>query len=101
MDVVSHLHLDLFPPPDHPHVGLSQFTKKEERGSRLLPQGQLQGVFPAPLLQGFFHVVGDAVEAVRRAEAVDPLVRPLVVVVGDPVVQSLAGVGEGGEDGFL
>ena len=101
MHVLPQFNLDGFPLPHNAHVGGPQFTKKVQRGARLLPQGELEGIGLAPLFQGLLHVPGHAVKAVRRTEAVDPLVGPLVVVIADPVVEALPGVGKRGEDGIL
>ena len=66
-----------------------------------MSQGHAQrGPLPA-LLDGLLHVVCQAVEAIRGAHAVDALVRSLVVVERDPVIQPLTGVREGGEHGLF
>ena len=62
--------------------------------SSLLSQGEAQGVLLAALLEGFLHVTGDTVEAIGGTGAVYSLMRALMVVVGDPVGKTLAGVGE-------
>jgi hypothetical protein len=99
--LVSQRDLDRLALPHDAHVGPPQFTKKVEGRLGFLPQGQLEGIGPASLLKGFLHVSRHAVEPVRRALAVDPLVGPLVVVVPDPVIQPLPRVGERGEHRVL
>ncbi len=101
MDRVADLHLDVVALAGHPHVGLPQFAKEIQGMSSLLTKGQAQGVLLAALFEGFLHVTSDAVEAIGGAGAVDPLVRTLMVVVGDPVGKTLTGVGEGGKDGVF
>jgi hypothetical protein len=54
-------------------------------------QGQFQEVFLNARLDGFAQVMLDLEEAVRRAQALDALMRPLVVVIFDPEFDALAG----------
>jgi hypothetical protein len=61
----------------------------------------LQGVFPASLLKGFLHIVGRSIEAVGGTKPFYALVGPLVVVIADPVIESLGGVGKGSKVGVL
>jgi len=63
-----------------------------------LAQSQPQGVLLTALAQGFLHILGQTIEPIGRTRPLDPLMRSLVVVVVDPVIESLAGVGKGGED---
>lgn len=58
---------------------------------RLAAQGQLQEVFLDASLDGFAQIMLDLEEAVRRAEALDALMRSLVVVILDPEFDALAG----------
>jgi len=95
MNLIPQLHLDVLTLAGYPYVSLTKFTKKIQRRSSLLAQRQLQGVFPAALLQRFFNVIGNAVKSVGREEPVYTLVRALMVVIADPVVETLAGVGKG------
>jgi hypothetical protein len=99
--LVAQFDLDRLSRPHDAHVGPPQFTKKVQRGPGLLSQGELEGVGLTPLPEGFFHVPGHAVKPVRRTEAVDSLVGPLVIVIADPVIEPLARVGERGEDRVL
>ena len=62
-------------------------------------QGQLQEVFLDAGLEGLAQLGLDLEEAVRRAQAVDALVRALVVVIFDPEFDALAGVLEAVELG--
>jgi hypothetical protein len=48
------------------------------------PEGELQGILLEPLFDCLPQVGCDLEEAVRRAQAPDPLVGPLVVVILDP-----------------
>lgn len=67
-------------PPDHVEGGL-----------RFAAQGQLQKVFLNALFDGAPKLRLDLEEAVRRAEAFNALMRPLVVIVFDPEFDPLAG----------
>jgi hypothetical protein len=91
---LAQLHLDILALAGHPHVSLSKFTKKVQGRSSLLAQRELKGVLFTSLFDSFLNIIGYAVKTVCRTEPVDPLVRALVVVVADPVIEPLAGVGE-------
>ena len=67
-------------PPDHVEGRL-----------RFAAQGQLQKVLLNALLDGAAELRLDLEEAVRRAEAFNALMRPLVVIVFDPEFDPLAG----------
>jgi len=71
-------------PPDHVKGRL-----------RFAAQGQFQEVFLNALFDGFAQFILDLEEAVRRTEALDALMRPLVVVIFDPEFDPLAGGVEG------
>ena len=60
-----------------------------EGGLRFAAQGQFQEVFLNARLDGFAQFILDLEEAVRRAEAVNALMRALVVIVFDPEFDSL------------
>jgi len=98
---LAQLKLKLVAFASDPHVGLTQFAKQVQRRSSLLPQGHAQGVLLPAVLDGLLDLVGHAIEPVSRELPVDALVRPLVVVVGDPVVEPLAGIGERGEHSLV
>jgi hypothetical protein len=91
---LAQLHLDIIALAGNPHVGVTEFTKKEQGRSSLLAKSQLESVLLTALPESFIHVIGHSVKTVRRAGPVYPLVRALVVVVTDPVIEPLAGVGE-------
>jgi hypothetical protein len=67
-------------PPDHVEGGL-----------RFAAQGEFQEVFLNARFDGFAEFILDLEEAVRRTEAIDALVWPLVVVILDPEFDALAG----------
>jgi len=98
---IAHLDLDLVALAHHTHIRSAQLTQQIQRRLWLLSQSQTQRVVLATLLHRFFHVVGDAVEPIRGTGPVEPLVRTLVVVIVNPVLQPTAGVGERGEHGIL
>ena len=92
MNLIPQLHLDVLTLAGYPYVSLTKFTKKIQRRSSLLAQGKLQGVFLTALLERLFNVTGYTVKSVGREEAIYPLVRALMVVIADPVIETLAGV---------
>jgi hypothetical protein len=98
---IAHLDLDLFPLTNHADVGATKLTQQVQRRLRLLAQGQTERVLLASLPHRLFDVLRNAVEPVGRACTVDPLMRSLVVVVVDPVLQPTAGIGERGKDRLL
>jgi hypothetical protein len=57
----------------------------------LTAQSHLQQVFGNTRLDGFAQLGGDLKEAIGRAETFDALVRTLVIVVLDPVADTLPG----------
>ena len=67
-------------PPDHVEGRL-----------RFAAQGQFQEVLLNARLHGFAEFILDLEEAIRRAQAFNPLMRPLVVVVFDPEFDPFAG----------
>ncbi len=101
MHRIAHIDLDLFALAHHTHIHAAQLAQQVQRRLRFLSQRQTQRVVLATLLHGFFHVVGDPVEPIRRTGPVDPLMRTLVVVIVNPVLQPTAGVRERGEHGLL
>lgn len=86
MHRIAHLDLDLVALAYHTDIHAAQLAQQVQRGLRFLPQGQTQRVVLATLFDGFFHIVGDPVEPIRRTGPVQPLVRTLVVVIVDPVI---------------
>ena len=101
MNLIPQSDLDVLALADNPDIGLAQFTKKIQRRSSLLAQRQLKRVLLAALLDRLFHIRRNPVKPVRRAGPVNPLVGPLVVVIADPVVKTLAGIGEAREHRVL
>lgn len=67
-------------PPDH-----------VERRLRFAAQGQLQEVVLDAGLDGLAQLRLDLKEAVGRAQAIDPLVGPLVIIVFDPQLDPFPG----------
>jgi hypothetical protein len=101
MHILPQLHLDILTLAGYPYVRLTKFTKKIQRRSSLLAQGELQGVFLAALTDSLFNVTGNAVKSVGREEPIYSLVRALVVVIADPVIEPLAGIGKGSKKRVL
>lgn len=101
MHRIAHLDLDLVALAHHTHIRAAQLAQQVQRWLRLLSQRQPQRVVLATLLHGFFHVVGDPVEPIRRTRTIQPLVRTLVVVIVNPVIQATAGIRERGEHRLL
>jgi hypothetical protein len=99
--IISQFDLDILPFAGDPHICFTKLTKKVQRRSSLLAKGQLQGVFPASLPERFLHVLCHAIEAVSGTKTVYALVGTLVVVIADPVIEPLGGIGKGGEVGLF
>ena len=97
MNRIPQLYLDIIALAGHPYIRLSQFTKKEQRMSSLLSQSQTQCVVLTALLECFLYVSGNTVKSVRRTGTVYTLMGTLMIIVGNPVVESLAGIGKGGK----
>lgn len=77
--VHQHLHLPLLRPDHH---GLLPHPAYHVKGAlRLAPKRHLQDIVRDALLQGLSKLGLDLEVAIRRAEAPDPLVRPTVVVI--------------------
>jgi hypothetical protein len=91
---IPHLHFDRFAFANHPHIRAPQLAQQVQRRLRLLPQGQAQRVLFATLLERLLHILTHAIEPVRRARSVDPLVRTLVIVVVYPVLYPLTSIGK-------
>jgi hypothetical protein len=87
--IISQFDLDVLAFTGDPYIRLPKLTKKVQRRSSLLAKGQLKGVVLASLLERFLHVIGHPIEAVRRTKPVYALVGTLVVVIADPVIESL------------
>jgi hypothetical protein len=94
VDRIPDLHFDIFASTNHPHIHTAQLSQQVKRRLRLLAKGQAQGVVFTALFDGLLHVARYAVEPIRRSGPVDPLMRPLVIVIVDPVIEALAGIGE-------
>jgi hypothetical protein len=95
--IISQFDLDVLAFAGNPYIRLPKLTKKVQRRSSLLAKGQLQGVFPASLPKRFLHVISHPIEPVGRTKSLYTLMGTLVVVIADPVIQPLGGVGKGGE----
>ena len=94
MDRIPDLHFDIFAFTNHSHIHTAQLSQQVKRRLRLLAKGQAQGVVFTALLDGLLYITRYAVEPIRRSGPVDPLMRPLVIVIVDPVIEALAGIGE-------
>jgi len=66
-------------------------TDHIEGSAGLAAQGQFQEIFLDASLEGFLQIALDLEEAVGGADAADALMRPAVVVIGDPEFDTLAG----------
>ena len=87
-------HLDRIALARHAHIRVAQLTQQIQWRLWFLAQSQPQGILLTSLPHRFLHVLGQAIETIRRACAIDPLMRPLVVVVVDPVIDPLTRIGE-------
>jgi len=79
-----HQHFDfaLLRPDDHalvPHA-----ADHIERIHRPATQRQFQDIFGNTLLQCLFQVVGDLEKPIGGAQTTDPLMRPPVIIIGNP-----------------
>jgi hypothetical protein len=101
VDRISEFHFNVFSFACNPHIRTAQLAQKIKRWLRLLAQRKPQRVILASLPGGFLDVLGQPVKPVRGAAASDTLMRPLVIVIGNPISQPLACVCKGGKDGFL
>jgi hypothetical protein len=72
------------------HLPVPELPEQVERLARGLLQGRAQLVRLHPALQLVAHGAARPEEAVGRHEAIDPLVRAEVVVMGEPVLETLA-----------
>jgi hypothetical protein len=97
MYIVPQFDLDVLAFAGNPYIRLPKLTKKVQRRSSLLAKGQLQGVFLASLPKRFLHVISHPIETLGRTKPLYTLMGTLVVVIADPVIQPLGGVGKGGE----
>jgi hypothetical protein len=83
-DFIVHQHLDLtfFGSDDH---ALAAHAAHHIKGiHRAPPKGQFQYVFGNALLQCLFQIVGDFEKPIGRTQAADPLMRPSVIIIGNP-----------------
>ena len=100
VDCVTQLDLDIITLAGHPDIRFSELTKKKQRMSRLLTQGKTKGAVLAALFDSFVHIAGKPVKSVCRTGAVNALMGPLMIVVGNPVAESLTGIGKGNKQGI-
>jgi hypothetical protein len=98
---IAHLDLDLFALAHDADIRTTQLPQQIQRRLRLLSQCQTQRVVLATLLHGFFHVLGDPVEPIRRTRPVDALVRTLVIEIVNPLLDTAACIRERGEHRLL
>ena len=101
MNRVPKLYLYIIALSGDSHIRVTQFTKKIKGRSSLLAKGKLKRVLIAALLYCLANIVGYPVKTVRGTCSAYALVGTLVIVIAYPVVQTLACVGEGGEDRIL
>jgi len=100
MNRIPYLDLDIIPLAHHPDIRLPQFAKKKQRRSSLLPQGQPKGILRATLLDGFLNIPRHTVEPVRWTRSPNALMGPLMIIIGNPVIQPLRCIGKGGKNGI-
>jgi hypothetical protein len=60
----------------------------------LLPKCQPQRILIATLTKRLFHILGQTVEPVGRSRPVNPLMRALMIIKVDPMIDPLTRVGE-------
>jgi hypothetical protein len=101
VDRIPQLHFNVFPFARDPHIRTAQLSQKIKGWLRLLTQRKPQCVLFASLPRGFLDVLGQPVEPVCRTGAPDALMRPLMVVIGNPVSQPLACIRKGSKKRFL
>jgi hypothetical protein len=89
---VPQLDLDVLSPARNPDISITKFSQKIQGRPGLLSQGNLKSVLRATLTDRFFHIACHSVKAIRRTRAVYALVRTLMIVITDPVIEPLAGV---------
>lgn len=111
--VVQGVHLDpLGLPGTHVHdefvalltddqVLVPEPARHEERFAHRILLGERLGVLFDPGFHRLFHLAPELEEPVRRDKALDPLMRPLEIVVLDPMADSLNGVLERFKDRLL
>jgi len=90
MHRVPQLDLDVLSPASNPDISITQFSQKIQGRPGLLAQSNLKGVLRTTLTNRFFHVTGHSVKSIRRTSAVYALVRTLMIVIADPVIEPLA-----------
>jgi hypothetical protein len=98
---VAKPHVYIVTHPRNPHISITKFAEKIQGRSRFLAECELQRVLFATLLERFFNVMGHAVKTVGGTCAVNALMRPLMIIIGHPVIEPLARVGEGRENRFF
>jgi len=94
---LADLDLDILALADDANICPTELTQQIQRPLRFPAQGQATAVLMAALLRRLLDVLGHTIEAVSGTRTIDPLVGTLVVVVADPVIQPLTGVGERSE----
>jgi hypothetical protein len=101
MDRVSQLDFDILSLAGNPYISITKFTEKIQGRAGLLTQSKLKSVLRATLFDGFFYIVAYTVKAIRRTGPVYTLMRALMIVVADPVIEPLPGVRKRGEQRIL
>jgi hypothetical protein len=101
VDCITQSHLDIIPLAGDPNIGCSELAQKIKGWLGLLAQRKPERILLASLPGGLLDIGGQPVEPVCRTGSVKALMRSLVIVIGDPVAQSLAGVRKGGKKGLL
>ena len=76
-------------------------SQEIERRLRLLTQRQTQRVLLTALPYRLLHILGQPIEPVSRSRPVDPLMRTLMIIIADPVIDPLTRIGERREHGLL
>jgi hypothetical protein len=97
VDRIAQLHLDVISLACDPDIRLPEFAKKEQGMSSLLTQGEPECVLLAALFERLLYVPGDPVEPIGRTGSGNALMRPLMIVIADPMGQPLTGIGKGGK----
>jgi hypothetical protein len=59
-----------------------------------LPKGQTKRILITALPDCLFHILGQAVEPIGRRRPVDPLMRALMIIIADPMIDPLTRVGK-------
>jgi hypothetical protein len=89
---VSQLDFDILSLAGNPYISITKFTEKIQGRAGLLPQSKLKSVLRATLTNRFFYIITYSVKAIRRISSIYTLMRTLMIVIADPVIEPLAGV---------